>query len=104
MALRDVRVKTGVLADAAEEMGSAAAAIPTAPKLVSAAGTDPLSAAITAHVSSVFPPMIAARPAVKQQASGYAKNVAAAARAYTGTDEQQGGNIDRSMPAVPASG
>jgi len=48
--------------------------------------------------------MIAARPAVKQQACGYAKNVAAAARAYTGTDEQQGGNIDRSMPAVPASG
>lgn len=104
MALRDVRVKTGVLADAAEEMGSAATAIPTAPKLVSATGTDPLAAAIKAHVSSVVPLLVAARPAVKQQASAFATNVAAAARAYTGTDEQQGGDIDRSMPAMPASG
>lgn len=104
MALRDVRVKTAVLADAAQQMQSAANAIPAAPKSVSPTGADPLAAAITAHVTSVVPPLVADRPKAKQEASGYAKSVGKAARAYSGTDEHGAENITRSMPGRSASG
>jgi hypothetical protein len=104
MALRDVRVKTAVLTDAAQEMQRAANALPAAPKSVSPSGADPLATAITAHITSTVPPLLADRPAAIQEASGYAKNVGCAARAYAGTDEHEGDDIKRSMPARPASG
>lgn len=104
MALRDLRVKTAVLADAAAEMQGAADAIPTAPESVSPAGADALSAAIAAHVTRVVGPLIAGRPKVIEEASAYAQAVGSAVRAYTGTDEQGGAAIDRSMQGIRASG
>jgi len=104
MALLDVRVKTAVLTDAAQEMQRAANAVPAAHKSVYPSGADPLAAAITAHLTSAVPPLVADRPAAIQEASGYAKNVGRAARAYVGTDEHVGDDINRSMPAPPALG
>lgn len=102
--MHNMRVKIGVLTDAAEEMQRAAAAIPAAPKSVSPSGADPLTAAITALVAAGVEPLVVARPSAKQQTSGFAKNMGAAARAYAGTDEHEGENINQSMPGRPASG
>lgn len=104
MVLRDLRVKTAVLADAGAELQHAADAIPTAPESVSPTGSDSLSAAIAAHVTRVVKPLVAGRPKAIEEATAYAQAVGSAVRAYTGTDEQGGADIDRSMQGVPASG
>jgi hypothetical protein len=104
MALRDMRVATDILTDAAQAMQSAANAIPAAPTPVAPAGVDPLAAAITAHVNSVVAPLIADRPKSIQEASGFAKNVSSAARAFVGADEYGGDDINRSMPGHPRGG
>ncbi|ORV09657.1 PE domain-containing protein [Mycobacterium celatum] len=104
MAVINLRVKTGLLSGVGQELLSAANAIPDAPQPVSPAGADPLSTAIAAHVTSAVAPLVADRPAAKAEASNYAQALGAAARAYVGTDEPLGEEIDRQISGIPASG
>ncbi|ORV12522.1 PE domain-containing protein [Mycobacterium celatum] len=104
MAPLNLRVKTGALSGVGQELLSSASAIPDAPQPVTPAGADPLSTAIAAHVTSAVAPLVADRPAAKAEASGYAQALGAAARAYVGTDQPLGEQIDRQIPGVPASG
>lgn len=103
VAVLNLRVKARALSCVGQELLSAASAIPDAPQPVSPAGTDPLSTAIAAHVTSSVAPLVADRPAAKAEASGYAQALGAAARAYVGTDEPLGEEIDRQMAGLPAS-
>ncbi|ORW06607.1 PE domain-containing protein [Mycobacterium kyorinense] len=104
VAVLSLRVKTGALSGVGQELLSAASAIPDAPQPVSPAGGDPLSTAIAAHVTNTVAPLVADRPAAKDEASSYAQALGAAARAYVGTDEPLGEEIDCQISGVPASG
>lgn len=104
MAVLSMRVKTGTLSGVGQELLSAANAIPDAPQPVAPACADPLATAIAAHVTSTVAPLVADRPAVKDEASSYAQALGAAARAYVGTDQPLGDQIDRQLSGIPASG
>lgn len=90
---RALRVNAGVLAGAGQELLGAANAIPAAPTPVVPVGEDPLSAAIGAQVSKVVAPVVTARPAVNQEATGYAQALVTAAQTYEGTDKRLGDNV-----------
>jgi len=104
MALPDLRVKPGVVSAVGHELLDAANAIPAAPRPVSPAGVDALSATIAAHVTSVVAPLVAGRPAAKQQAQNYAQALPAAARAYAGTDQPLADGLDRQLSGMSAAG
>lgn len=105
MAGRELRVNTAVLASVGQELSTAANAIPAAPTPVTPAGDDPLSTVIAARVNKVVAPVIAARPGVKEDATGYARALPTAGHRYEATDKLLTDKIHRqSNPGSVPSG
>lgn len=84
---RELRVNTAVLASVGQELSTAADAIPAAPTPATPTGEDPLSTAIAVRVNKDVVPVIAARPGVKEDATGYARALPTAGHSYDASDK-----------------